>query len=387
MADSAVESGSTPIFTLDEYAARLQRVRSAMSERDLDALMVMGPEDIFYLTGFRSMGFFAWQVLVVTATERTPLMISRSLEEIMYRDNSWADEYLAYSDNDDPIRCTADALSELGVAGGRIGLPDRSVYVPAAHARRLGELLPSTTWVDTTEDVAKIRAIKSAAELDIVRRVAPLTAIGFHAGAEAASEGASENTIAAAFLHAIISAGSHQPASGPYIGAGHRAAFGHASWEGMRLSQGDVVFFEASACLHRYHAPLMRTISVGVPSDEVRALEEASLAGADAAIAAARPGVTAGEVDAACRGAVRGLGLDRYFKARVGYSVGIGFTNWIDGFSVRPGEQTVLAENMVMHLLPFLSTGKRAVALSESVLIGPEGAERLIDFERSLITC
>jgi Xaa-Pro dipeptidase len=145
-----------------------------------------------------------------------------------------------------------------------------------------------------------------------------------------------------------------------------------------------VIFFEASGCIHRYSAPLMRTIVIGAPTPHIRALEEASLAGADAAIAAIRPGVTAGDVDAAGRGAVRDLGMDEYFRHRMGYSVGIGFTKWLDGFSIRPGEETVLEENMVLHVIPFLATRNEAVALSETVLVTPGGGERIPTLDRSI---
>jgi Xaa-Pro aminopeptidase len=371
-------------FSVGEYRARLDRVRQEMASADVDVLLVMSPEDIFYLTGFRSMGFLAWQALVVTPVD-DPVMISRRLEEIMFRDNSWSTGYCAYSDEDDPVRCAAGLLAEVGAAQDRIGIPLAGRSLTVDHVERLRKLLPGANWVDTTHLVAGVRAVKTPAELEVMRSVGPLTAAGMRAGADAAAEGGTENVIAAAFLEKVIRMGSHDPAAGPYVGAGPRSAFGHSSWENRRLRHGDLVFLEGSACLHRYHVALMRTISIGEPDAEALALEEASRAGAAAAVAAVRPGATAGDVDAACRDAVHELGMSEFFRHRTGYSVGIGFTEWIDGFSLKPGAGTILRPNMVLHLVPFLSTGARAVALSETVAVTEHGAEMLTDLEPEVL--
>ena len=124
--------------------------------------------------------------------------------------------------------------------------------------------------------------------------------------------------------------------------------------------------------------------SIGPPSDLARRLEEGSRAGANAAFEALKPGATSGEIDAACRGAIHKLGLGDYFRHRTGYSIGIGFTTWIDGFSLRPSDPTPIQENMVFHVVPFLSTGEFAVAISETILVGAKDNERIVGLEQKI---
>jgi Xaa-Pro dipeptidase len=384
-----IETSATSIyhkhlaFGEEEFRNRLARVRERMSEAGLACLVVLAPEDIYYLTGFRSWGFFEWQALIVAPTG-DPVMVSRALEERMYHDNSWIDAYRAYRDFEDPVATAVSVLEECCNRGDAVGLPTRSPHLSGHTEHRLQELMPGIAWIDTTDLVAQIRWIKSPAELEVIRQTGELTAAAMGRAIEVAAQGRSENEVIAEWFSFAIAGGSEDPAMGPYIGAGVRSSFGHSSWEGNTLEDGDVIFFEASACIRRYSAPLMRTIVIGEPTLEVRALEEASKTGADAALAVIKPGVTAGEIDLACRGAVHELKMGEFFRHRTGYSVGIGFTKWLDGFSLRPHDQTTVEENMVLHVIPFLSTGKLAVALSETVLVTAAGAERIPLLDRAL---
>src|SRR5438093_8757430 len=43
-------------FPVAEFQRRVERVQKAMAERGLDALLVTRPQNVYYLTGFRSMG-------------------------------------------------------------------------------------------------------------------------------------------------------------------------------------------------------------------------------------------------------------------------------------------------------------------------------------------
>jgi Xaa-Pro aminopeptidase len=384
-ADQALASTNEKhlVFSEDEFRARLQRVRDRMEASGLSCLVVLDAEDIYYLTGFRSWGFFEWQALIVPSTSE-PVMVSRALEERMYHDNSWIDSYHAYRDHQDPVAAAASIVADVCPPGEVVGLPDRSRYLSADAKQRLQGGLRGVTWVDSTDLIGRIRWIKSPAELDAIRKAGALTSESMRSAVDAAAEGKTENDVIAEWFRYAVGNGSEVPAMGPYIGTGVRSAFGHSSWENNVLRRGDVIFFEASACINRYSAPLMRTIAIGQPAADIRSLEEASLAGADAAIASIRPGVTAGDVDAAGRTAVRELGMDEFFRHRMGYSVGIGFTKWLDGFSLRPHEETVLQENMVLHVIPFLSTGREAVALSETVRVTATGAERIPRLDRSI---
>jgi len=107
----------------------------------------------------------------------------------------------------------------------------------------------------------------------------------------------------------------------------------------------------------------------------------------ETAIAAIRPGLTAGEVDEACRRALKARGLDTYFRHRAAYGIGIGFPpNWSEGhiYAIRPGDPLVLQPNMTFHVIPTLFLEDFGMCFSDSVRVTDEGCEPLTSFPRKL---
>lgn len=372
-------------FSLNEFQERMIKVKEVMAKEHLDALLVNAPEDLYYLTGYHSMGyaFLGWQTLVISLKE-DPIMVTRNLEKLSFKLQSWTDKILGYQDHEDPIAYTVKVLREMGLENGRIGVPKRSWFMSTYHWEQISNSLSSAEWVDGSSIVSGIRVIKSEAEIYYIRQAAQLTQKGLTAGVEEAKEGCSENDLVAAALYVMIKEGSEVPGTLPLIGVGQRSALGHSSWEGFKARRGDVVFFELGACIKRYHAAIMRTISIGTPSDFVKKLEEGSRSAINAAIDVIKPGVTTGDVDRACRQTVKKLGLGEYFHHRAGYSIGAGFTSWLDGPSLKEGDGTPLEAGMVFHVVPFLTDFNVSVAISETVLVTDKGAEKLTNVEQKI---
>ena len=63
-------------FTMDEYRRRLAAVREVLERRNLDALIVTSPENIYYLSGYQTRGFYYLQALVVPTTAE-PFIVAR----------------------------------------------------------------------------------------------------------------------------------------------------------------------------------------------------------------------------------------------------------------------------------------------------------------------
>src|SRR5262249_17903018 len=152
------------------------------------------------------------------------------------------------------------------------------------------------------------------------------------------------------------------------------------------IAAGEPVFLEPGACVRRYHAALMRCVVPGTPHPEHRHWASVCREAVNAAIGAMRPGVRADAVDAACRGTVQAAGLGHLFHHRTGYSIGLGFSNWIEDLSLRPRESTPLQAGMVFHVVPFLTDGSAGIAVSEMILVTEAGAERLSRIPQELLT-
>ncbi len=373
-------------FDAAEYERRQATLRARMEERGLDAVLLSGPENQYYLTGYETTGFHSFPQTLIVPRAAPPVLVTRRLEE----GNAAAAHDLAcrgYRDDEDPAEAVATALRERGLAERAIGVEKAVPWLTVRLFEGLTRALPAATITDASGVVELMRAVKSPAEIAYMRQAAVAVEAGMRAGLAAIREGGNEREIAAAVFPARVLAGSHFVRNPTYVTAGPRSALAHATWLGKTLERGDVVFLEMGANVRHYDAALIRTAVVGPATAELRRASEASLAGLAAAIATVRAGVRACDVYRATRAAIAGAGCERFFLHRAGYGIGIEFLTWIErgGVSLDAGAETILQPNMTLHLVPYLLLpGLGSVGFSETVRVTDDGCEVLTRFPRTL---
>ncbi len=167
--------------------------------------------------------------------------------------------------------------------------------------------------------------------------------------------------------------------------SGAKASAPHLTWSDETYASGRATIIEIEGCRHRYHAPLARTVYLGEPPAALRETAAVVVDGLDAALGAARPGVTCAEVEAAWRRAIARSGVAK--ESRIGYSMGLNYPpDWGEHTaSLRPGDETVLEPHMTFHLIPGIWMDDWGIEISESFRVTEAGAEPLAAFARELI--
>ena len=378
------------VFSMAEYERRLAGMRAEMDRRALDAMVVTTPENLFYLTGYQTPGYYFFQALVVPL-DGEPFMVTRLLEDSNVQTRTWVEYSRPYADTESAVGALHMALHEFGLEKARIGYEKHSYFFRASEQEQIIAAMEEATFLDSTGLVENLRVIKSPDELDMIRAAAKTTEVGMQAGLDAVTAGVNENEIAAEINYAMTKAGSHYPAIAPFVASGWRCAVGHATWEDREVEQGDVVFLEVGGCRYRYHAPMMRTVMVGQITDEVAEAEEVINEAVSAAVQEMRPGITCGDVDHLCRQYLARYTYGGTQATRSGYSVGIAFApDWGEGhiLSIQPGERRYLEENMTFHLIPWLQVpGIAGVGISETVLVQRDRCVSLFEtFDRKVLS-
>jgi len=372
------------IFDKQEYQNRLKKIRNEMVRREIDVLILAGPENIFHVSGYQTFGFHNYQLLVVPIDGK-PFLILRYLESMLAEHYSWLDDVVTWDDTQDPIAVTKSALVDRGLVVKRVAIEQNAYNLQVATWRKintaLGELLDGTGIVETS------RKIKSNAELDMMREAARLTDLGMQAAVETARPGATDNDVAAAAFSAMTRAGSEWLSRDPIVTSGRRSGIPHSCYSRQTLRNGDTVLLEFSGVYHRYYAPMMRTVVAGEANEDAKYLTNVCVEALNAAIAAAGSGSTSAEVDAAARSVIVREGLWENFRKRSGYMVGTGFTSWVEGHisSLKEGDATVLEPGMVYHVpIALRRYGQTGVGMSETIVVTDRGAEPLGRFPRRL---
>ena len=374
-------------FSREEYATRLDNVRRRMEAAGVEVLLTTVPENIVYLTGYSTLGYFTYQILMVSLTAE-PILLTRALNVEKAQVDSCLRNIEGYGDTDDPDAVTHAVLGKYGLLGRRIANQDDAWFFSVGRYKTLLRRLGATDLPDGSGIIEHVRRVKSPREIDYIRQAGRYCEASLRAAIDAVAPGKTDNDVAAAAYGALYAAGSEflgheaQFVTGPAAGLGFECA------RRRPIAANDVVYMEAGGTHNRYNCMLSRTVLVGRPDPKWRARAEASRDALNAAKAAIRPGVTSHDVDRAARTVMDKAGMARWFMHRTGYSIGIGVPpDWGEGriMSLNENDPTVLEPGMCFHLIPDLKfVHEGGVVFSESVVVTATGHETFTSFPQDL---
>jgi Xaa-Pro dipeptidase len=383
-------------FALAEYERRLRRTRERMEAAGIDVLLVSDPANMHWLSGFDAHSFYVGQMLIVALDEDRPLWVGREMDAVAARMTTWMGEehIVGYGDElvqasgRHAMRFMADVVRDRGWHARRIAVEmDAYFYTARDHAELVAGL--GAEPADGALLVNWARAVKSPAELKLMRRAARIAERAMETALERIAPGVRGCDVAAEVYRAQISGtpehGGHYTASTPFLPTGRRSAAPHLGWTDAPHRTGESTTVELNGCVERYHVPLSRTVSLGEPPDALRRVAEGVVAGLGAAIEAMRPGATSEEVEAAWRRAAGAHGIAK--ASRLGYGIGVAYppTTNERTMSLRPGDRTVLEPGMTLHVIPGIWTPDWGVIISEGVLVGAHGPEPFCTLPRELV--
>ncbi len=383
-------------FSQAEYDGRLNRVRTQMQARDLDALFVTDPSNMAWLTGYDGWSFYVHQGVIVLP-DAPPVWWGRRQDANGARRTVWmedaricayADHYVQASDCH-PMQDLAMRLADLALGTARIGVEMDNYYFSAKALLTLQDTLPGARFTDATGLVNRQRAVKSTAEIGYMRKAARISEKIIDGLLERVEPGVPKNEIVAQIyddaIRGVPGAWGDYPAIVPLLPSGPDASAPHLTWDGRAFATGEATFFEISGCYRRYHAPLCRTLFLGTPPDHLKRAEAALVAGLEAGLDAARAGNRACDIAQALAAPLTRAGIDR--GARCGYPIGLSYPpDWGERtISLRPEDDSLLEPGMTFHFMPGLWMQDWGLEITESILIRPDGpAEALCNRPRQM---
>lgn len=380
-----VLGGSIPLtaapFERAEYRRRQAAVVQRLGDAGLDAIAVTANSHQEYLGGYDGSGDYFGPFPLILAPDRSPTYVVRAYDADAVRTASVIDEIVPYTHLADAPRVWADTLRGMGLARARLGLELDAWNLAPADVARLQAELPELRIVDASRLVARVAAVKSAVELDVMRRAMAFTRVAVRRFQSELAEGVSEAEVRRAIDADIEAAGGGVRFSALLFGP--RTALPHGLPGPYRLARDQPAFTELAGWQSGYAAGLCRTAVLGhhAPAESLHAVAlEALQAGLDAI----RPGASAGDVDAACRRVVEAAGRSPTFRHRAGYQIGI---MWNDrgNLSLEPDAPDILEVDMTLHLPVILfERGRFGVGVSETVLVTGDGAECLSEVPRGI---
>ena len=378
-----------------EYRDRLTRVQRELAVRDLTALVVTDPSNLYYLTGYNAWSFYTPQCLVVP-TSGAPHFFARAMDAAGAGFGSRPagvhgyPEALVHRPDVHPYDWIAERAVELGLLGGdgRVAIEGDAHYFPVRGYLALATRLGTDRLVDSAELVNWVRVIKSPYEQDQLRRAGKVCEQAMMVALDAIAVGVRQcdvvSKISEAQLAGTPDQGGDYPAIVPMLPTGASAGVPHLTWTDDRFVDGEATTIELSGVHHRYHAPLARTIMLGRPEPRLTRVAAVVSDGMTAVLEMIKPGATGGEVHATFADLLNRHDLVK--ESRIGYSIGIGYPpDWGERtVSLRAEDETELAAGMAFHVIAGMWMDGWGYELSEPILDTETGAEWLTHVDQCL---
>lgn len=385
-------------FTRDEFSQRIAKTRTAMQERGLDLLIVTDPSNMNWLTGYDGWSFYVHQCVILTL-EGEPIWYGRGQDangalRTCFMDPAniigYPDHYVQSTERH-PMDYLSAQLTDRKLDRGTIGVEMDNYWFTAAALASLQQHLPNATFANANALVNWQRAVKSETELDYMRIAGRIVGRMHERIFEKVEPGIRKCDLVAEIYDASlrydaqIGGGGDYPGIVPLLPSGSDAAAPHLTWDDAPMKSGEGTFYEIAGVYRRYHCPLSRTVFLGKPTQTFVDAEKAVLEGMEAGLEAAKEGNLCEDIANAFFGVLKKYGIVK--DSRTGYPIGVSYPpDWGERtFSLRPGDKTVLQENMTLHFMTGLWMEDWGFEITESIRITKTGHECLADVPRKMV--
>ena len=362
-------------ITREERQQRQERARQLMTENELDAILLMEGTSLKYFTGIRWWGGERMFALLLPA-KGMPFYVCPAFEEGRAREqignapDSKDPDLRVWQEDENPYQLIAQGLKERSISSGKLGMEETVRFV---FSDGIGKAAPQLGIVSATRVTARCRMIKSAHELALMQLANQVTLAAYEAVYRAIKDGMTQRQVEDLVAAAYGQLGFPGEAS---VEVGEHSAFPHGSATPQVVREGSIIMVDDGCTVEGYQSDITRTFVLGKASDKMRKVFDIVHRAQSAGLAAARPGVECGDVDAAARKVITdaGFGPDyKFFTHRLGHGIGMDGHEW--PYLVR-GNATTLQANMTFSDEPGIYVrGEFGVRLEDNMHITENGAE------------
>ena len=337
MSNSAIDLGRERDL-LPLFQGRTEELQRRMADDGIDLVLLTNADSVYYYTAYwGDLGLeFGRPTIVAVAAGGDVTLITAESESLMARAMTWVEGLDTYSDGvGNEWRDPLDRV--LGSRAGGSTLAVERGDIPAVVSEHLRSGHGIADALDATPVIARMRMIKNAQELDMIRQAGRVAVAMGEGGRAVIAEGVPEYEVSLACIAAgtrkaaeIIGGEDAHSLMSPMIHnlqvlqSGHFTSYTHLHPTVRRIRRGDPVYmcFCPIAHFKQFKLGYDREYFVGEVKDEIARIYETAIAAQAAAIDAMRPGAIAEEVHGAAVEVYRAAGFSPSYRTgrAIGYS-------------------------------------------------------------------
>jgi Xaa-Pro aminopeptidase len=374
-----------------DYAERRRRLSARMREEGVDVLFLAPSADLEYLTGaerivpnFGEVSYaHGWVAGAFFRPDADPVFVlPRMVVAFELAAFEPPGELVVVNETDDGRAIFERVVRGLDAAQ-TIAVGNR---VWAEAVLNLGRIVGFERLRTGTALVNELRRVKDADELATMARACRLVGETMAAVALKVVPGVTMLDLLEEVEHQMRARGSRTPSFATHIftGLGADALDSANETRTTGITEGTSVMFDFGAVVDGYCSDFGRTIYCGDPPDAYRLAYDVLLDAQEAGRAAARPGVPAAEVNAACRAPIEEAGLGEQFRHRMGHGIGMDVH---EKPFISAEDETPLEPGMTFTDEPsIISSGRFGLRIEDVVVCEEAGGRKLDAYPPDLVS-
>jgi len=348
-----------------------------MAEKGLSALLATDVINYTHLGGHRLEGLVPWRTRpfqLILPRDAEPMLIGQLMSKERIMATSWIKKVKTWGGLPFKIEVVVEALKEMGLTKGKIGCElgiEERLGISYNDFMQLKNSLPSVEFVDASYIFWKLRAVKTDAEIDCLRRACIATGKAFEELFSRVRGGTTLEEIRKTMLEYMMD-GEIKP---------HFATVRiYPLASGSYLKHGDILWIDAGAACKGYRCDFSRMVAIGYATDKAKRMYKLDREITWNTMNLIKAGVKASDIAKACAAEMKRVGFSEtkaVAVGRLGHGLGLGFGDPHDFFTELPSigysDDTVLEPNMVITIEPGETTDYGYFTLEENMVVTKDG--------------
>ena len=349
---------------------RLERFDAKLAQSGLDALLVTGQKNIYYLTDF-------WGTnATVFITKNRRLFLTDSRYILIAKQSVHGFDII---ESKDPLKdivkiIEADKLETIGFDN----------QVSFAYYQGLQAIFEGYTLSPQSNFMEELRMIKDEKELATIRKACSISDRAFTDVLDFIKPGQTTELQVANFLDfRMREYGASGVSFESIIASGYRSAMPHGVASDKVIEEGDVVTLDFGCYYQGYSSDMTRTIAVGSIDPKLEEIYHVVLDAHNLVNQKAKAGMTGAELDAIARDYISEKGYGQYFGHSLGHGVGLDIHE-APGVNAK-NDQPVEVGMVITNEPGIYIEGLGGVRIEDDLVVHPDHVELLNRSPKELI--
>jgi Xaa-Pro aminopeptidase len=348
----------------------IEKIHNLIHKRGLDACIIRGMDNIFYLTGFKG----SEGALIVTKGD---VLLITDFRYVTHAKEVTRDVKIV------ELVSKKNVLSEIceKYVIRRMGF-DSYHTTYKIYSMWKGSIC-STEFIPLENEIEEIRQCKDPEEINAIRRAIDIATNAFIEVFEKICFDKTEKEIADELEYTMRRMGADCPSFDTIVASGPRAALPHAVPTNKKIKEGETIIIDFGSRVDGYCSDETCTILAGEVNGKFKEIFTIVNDARELALEKAKPGMSIRALDMIVRGFIDDAGYGNFFGHGVGHGVGVAVH---EAPSINSTGEGILEENMVITIEPGIYLpALGGVRLEDMLLITNNGAEVLTRIRKDML--